>query len=367
MALRGVNFSCSLIVLSMLSATFTIFNATKSLPSRSKTTPWAPQQKIWPQVTLLTIACVSLAMSMAIIYAYWRGGHRRAEKAAVYYTVFAVGFFVFSIVMWAIGAAILNQNKKTSNGKDMWGWSCKDGKRKELFQNDVDFDLICRLQVSFIPRITTATTNIILQHWSLICALIEIVVEVITIAIYGIVFYRFHSKRKLHKSMDLRDRARSDLYLAQLRTQSAPNTPGFQKSFPSNVHDDPVNAAENGEYYDESTQFAQKHQSFSKPKPFNLQPPPIRVQHATPAPHQDGFESAPTAQEHVPAAPGEQTYDAVPIPGAYASPLASPSYQPQSLSFGASQPGQAYTTDGRIESPPSSPRLPAASSRTPLR
>lgn len=163
--------------------------------------------------------------------------------------------------------------------------------------------------------------------------------------------------------MDLRDRARSDLYLAQLRTQSAPNTPGFQKNFPSNVHDDPIDAAENGEYYNSSTQFAQKHQSFSTPKPFTLQPPPIRVQHATPALQQDGFEPAPTAQEHVPAAPGEQTYEAVPIPGAYASPLASPSYQPQGFNFGVSQPGQTYTTEGRVESPPSSPRIPRALSR----
>lgn len=187
----------------------------------------------------------------------------------------------------------------------------------------------------------------------------------ITIAIYGIVFYRFYSKRKLHKSMDLRDRARSDLYLAQLRSQSAPNTPGFQKtpmspSFPSHLHDDPINAAENGENY-HSTQFAQKHQSFSQPKPFALQPPPIRVQHATPALQQDGFEPTRSTPEHVPAAPGEQTYDAVPIPGAYASPLTSPSYQPQSMHFGSSQPGQAYTTEGRVESPPTSPKLQPAS------
>ncbi|MCJ1262830.1 hypothetical protein MMC22_002700 [Lobaria immixta] len=346
MALRGVNFSCSLIVLSMLSATFTIFNASKSLPSRNGFTVWAPHQETWPQITLLSIACVSLAMSIFIIYAYWKGGHRRAEKAAVYYTVFAIGFFIFSIVMWAIGAAILNESKKNGDSKDMWGWSCKDGKRKTFFESDVDYELVCRL-----------------QNWSLICAFIEIIVEVITIAIYGIVFYRFYSKRKLHKSMDLRDRARSDLYLAQLRTQSAPNTPGFQKNFPPNVHDDPIDAAENGEYYNDSTQFAQKHQSFSTPKPFTLQPPPIRVQNATPALQQDGFEPAPTAQEHVPAAPGEQTYEAVPIPGAYASPLASPSYQPPSFNFGASQPGQAYTTEGRVESPPSSPRLPRASLR----
>lgn len=147
MALRGVNFSCSLIVLSMLSATFTIFNASKSLPARGNSPAWAPKQKTWPQITLLSIACVSLAMSIVIIYAYWKGGHRRAEKAAVYYTVFAIGFFIFSIVMWAIGAAILNQSHKNGDGKDMWGWSCKDGKRKTLFEQDVDYALICRLQV----------------------------------------------------------------------------------------------------------------------------------------------------------------------------------------------------------------------------
>lgn len=157
--------------------------------------------------------------------------------------------------------------------------------------------------------------------------------------------------------MDLRDKARSDLYLAQLRSQSAPNTPGFQKTpmastFPSDIHDDPISAAENGENYSEGTQFASKHRSFSQPKPFTLQPPPIKVHAASPAISQDGFEPAPQMQEHVPAAPGEQTYDAVPIPGAYASPLASPG-----MNFGSSQPGQAYTTEGRIDSPPTSPRL----------
>ncbi|KAL8942387.1 MAG: hypothetical protein Q9216_001707 [Gyalolechia sp. 2 TL-2023] len=335
MCLRGVSFSCSLIVLAMISATFTIFNATKALPPRGKSPPWAQNQKTWPQITMLCIACVSLAMAVGILYAYWKGGHRRAEKAAVYYTVFAIGFFVFSIIMWAIGAAVLNESKRHSDDKDMWGWACKEGKRKELFDDEVDYALVCRL-----------------QSWSLICAFIEIIVEVICIAIYGFVFYRYYTKRRLHKSMDLRDRARSDLYLAQLRSQSAPNTPGFQKtpmspSFPSHLRDDPVNQAENGEYY--GTQYAEKRQSsFAQPKPFTLQPPPIRVQHATPAVPQDGFEPAPEAkpQEHVPAAPGEHTYAAVPIPGAYASPLASPSFPPnghQSFSLGA--PGHAVTTD----------------------
>lgn len=153
MTLRGVGFSCSLIVLSMLSAAFTIFNATKALPPRGKTTSWAPQQKIWPQITLLSIACVSLVLSVGIIIAYWKGGHRRAEKAAVYYTVFAMGFFIFSITMWSIGAGVLHQSHQNGKDKDMWGWACKEGKRKELFEKDVDYALICRLQVSVVGKL----------------------------------------------------------------------------------------------------------------------------------------------------------------------------------------------------------------------
>lgn len=162
--------------------------------------------------------------------------------------------------------------------------------------------------------------------------------------------------------MDIRDRARSDLYLAQLRSQSAPNTPGFapkSPGFPSalasprfqNMEQDEHSAAENGEsgYY--GTQFATAKPTSLAPvsKQFQLQPPPIRVQHATPKPEHDGFEPAEPAErvnEHVDAAPGEQTYDTVPIPGAYASPLTSPSFQPQHGSMaqqmGHGAPGQAY-------------------------
>lgn len=147
MTLRGVGFSCSLIVVSMLAATFTILNATRNLPKKGKFTAWAPNQQTWPQITMLSIACVSLVMSIGILYAYWRGGHRRAEKAAVYYTVFAIGFFIFSIVLWGIGAGVLNQTHKTGENKDMWGWSCKGGDRKDLYKDQVDYDLICRMQV----------------------------------------------------------------------------------------------------------------------------------------------------------------------------------------------------------------------------
>jgi hypothetical protein len=342
MMLRGVNFSCSLIVLALIATTFTIFNATKNLPDRGGVPAWSKSSKPWPQILLLVIACISLVFAIGIFYAYWRGGHKRAEKAAVYYTVFAVFFFAFSIIMWAVGAAVLNSSRQNGNGQDVWGWSCKDNRRKELFKDDVSFALVCRL-----------------QEWSLVCCIIEIVVETITIAIYAIVFYRFWSKRKLRKSMDVRDKARSDLYLAQLRSQSAPNTPGFPQSmrsptFPTQGGDE-HSAAENGENY-KNTQFvtvspASSHGS----SPFKLQAPPIKIHNATPRAPQDGFDSAPTPtaspppqerqNEHVAAAPGEQTYAAVPIPGAYASPLTSPAMQPQHGSMSAQMqrgPGSSF-------------------------
>lgn len=183
------------------------------------------------------------------------------------------------------------------------------------------------------------------------------------IGIYAFVFYRFWSKRKLRKSMAVRDKARSDLYLAQLRSQSAPNTPGFGPLSPRSGgwkpppghpnYVDPHSAAEKGD--SDSVQFARE---IVQPQPFSLKAPPIKITGATPKVAQGGFDApqrtntaspplgSPGFQErqndHVPAAPGEQTYASVPIPGAY-TPLASPSYPPpsaQGFDFGPNVTGK---------------------------
>jgi len=352
--LRGVNFSCSLIILAMLSMTLTIFNATKHLPVRNTLPPWAVGTKTWPQYLVLSIACVSLLLCLVVFWNYWRGGHRRAEKVAVYYTLFAVAFFIFSIVMWGIAAGILQGSRNSGKNKDIWGWSCIDNKRRELFQEKIDYALVCRM-----------------QSWSLVCCLIEIVLECITVILYGVVFYRYYSKQRLRKSMDVRDRARSDLYLAQLRSQSAPNTPGFGPMSPSySTHAksprfppasyNPERDAEEGFA---GAQFVEaKSNSALNAKPFALQAPPIKIHAATPKTAQNGFDAPARAVsppverriEHAPTAPGEQQYASVPIPGAYASPINSPGLPPSHQQFGSV--GQALTNDRRIESPPGSPR-----------
>ncbi|KAB8302036.1 hypothetical protein EYC80_005488 [Monilinia laxa] len=322
--LRCVNFSCSLIVLAMLATTFSIFNATKALPPRNNLPAWADGTKTWPQKVVLAISCVSLALCLVVFYNYWKGGHKRAEKVAVYYTLFAVAYFIFSTVMWALAAGIIQGARNNGNNKDIWGWSCVDNKRRELFQEKVDYALVCRL-----------------QSWSLVCCIIEVVLESITIAIYGVVFYRYYSKQRLRKSMAIRDRARSDLYLAQLRSQSAPNTPGFGPLSPSYSQYAksprfPPDAYHSGPDAEEGngigTRFVEaKSGMMANAKPFTLQAPPIKVQSATPKMAQGGFEAQtpppphqqpqPLPQrvvENVVVAPGEQTYASVPIPGAYA-------------------------------------------------
>lgn len=318
--LRGVNFSCSLIVLSLLSTSLNIFRTTKDLPERSNFPPWAIGTNPWPQYLLLAMSCISLFSAILVFYFYWRKGFKRGEKVSIYYSLFSVAFFTFSTVMWIVGAAIFQNSKATGDSEDLWGWACNDNLRRQLFSQDVNYALVCRM-----------------QDWSLVCAIIEVILEVIVITIYGIVFYRLRSKMRLKKTMDNRDKARSDLYLAQLRIQSAPNTPGFFPMTPKSpyvsmtqqVHPDSYSAAEKGESYD--VQYVSpKAPTRAFTKPFQLQPAPVRGQNATPKVTQGGFgtadpSSSTTTEEdmsdnvnkHVGAAPGEQTYAAVPIPGAY--------------------------------------------------
>lgn len=204
----------------------------------------------------------------------------------------------------------------------------------------------------------------------LICIIIEIVVEVICVSLYCILFYRYYTKRRLHKSMDVRDKARSDLYLAQLRTQSAPNTPGFGPKSPAfSQHAQsprfPPSAYRSLGDIEESpftpaAQYVEPHSAFAPPEgatSFKLQAPPTKAPSSRPklqngalaaldesttplsaTPPEPVFPAAQQQpqsqpQEHVPAADNEPVYEAVPIPGAYAD-AAVRGAPPQQRTFG---------------------------------
>lgn len=151
-ALRGISFSCSLIIIALLSVSFNIFRTTKALAPQSGLAPWAANTPLWPQIVVLSVSGINLILCIIIFYGYIRGGHHRAEKVGVYYTLFAVGWFIASSILWAAAAGILQFTRNNSNNKDMWGWSCVDNTRAKIFSDKVDYALVCRLQVSFIPN-----------------------------------------------------------------------------------------------------------------------------------------------------------------------------------------------------------------------
>ena len=150
LCLRAVNFSCSLIVLSMLSFidAYLLHNAEPTAYEQSPCLG-SGYANYGHNTWFLQRLVVSLTICVLVFYSYWKGGHRRAEKTAVYYTVFAVGFFIFSVFMWALAAGILQGSKNNSGNQDLWGWSCADNKRRQLFQEKVDYALVCRLQVCY--------------------------------------------------------------------------------------------------------------------------------------------------------------------------------------------------------------------------
>lgn len=150
--LRFVSFGCSLIVLAILAVTLTIFNATKDLPTRSSIPAWEPGTNPWAQYMLLSMACVSLIACLFVFWAYFKSGHRRAEKAAAYFTAFSIGFFLFSLLMWVVGAALYQHSKDTGGGKDLWAWSCKHNSREMIYSDVIDYALLCRLQVSCLEQ-----------------------------------------------------------------------------------------------------------------------------------------------------------------------------------------------------------------------
>ena len=149
-AMRSLNFGCSLIVIAMMGSAFAIFNATRSLPSEGGFPPWATNTNAWPQKVVIAAASFSLLVSICTLVAY-RKGHKRAEKVGVYYTLFAVGWCVFSMVIWCVTAGIFQSSRNNSNDKDMWGWSCVQNERSKLFEDRVNYALACQLQVRRTP------------------------------------------------------------------------------------------------------------------------------------------------------------------------------------------------------------------------
>lgn len=327
--LRCINFSCSLVVLALVASALVIFHATKNLPERNGLPPWAANSPTWPQITLCAIAAVSLVLSSAVLFSYWLGGHRRAEKMSIYWTAFSIATFIFAIVMWGVAAGVLNGTKATGEGKDIWGWSCKDNKRRMLFEEDINYALVCQE-----------------LDWAFMCALIEVSVELVTIAVYAFAFYRIASKRKLRKSMDVRDKARSELWLAKLREQEGPDAAtDANTQANAGLGIDPYSNAEEG--------FAPTDDK-KAPAPFTLAPAPKSRHHIQPV----SLNSSPVVPQSSWSQPSSYDPNSIVYPGTPAN-----AYDPNAIVYPnqSQQPTTSYDpTVGAQQNYPPVPPTPSS-------
>ncbi|KAK8114705.1 hypothetical protein PG999_006774, partial [Apiospora kogelbergensis] len=309
-ALRGVNFSCSLIILSMLTSSFAIFNATKALPAQNGLPPWAENTNSWPQKVVLAAACLNLSICVLIFVGYCRGGHHRAEKVGVYYTLFAVGWFIFNMIIWAIAAGVLQFTRNNSGNKDMWGWACVENHRSEVFSNKVDYALVCRLQRHLLPILHQAAPGEVDGH-ARPCP-VRLVPCPAAISV-GPQHARFRTQ--VSGLLPIRDVAAlpPSAYKSLGEISEQPQQqPSFTPAEPP------------------QSSFAQAASPQSESKPFSLQAPPKKAPSATPrmtgALRTPDTPTAPV-QNFDFVAPGEQQYAAVPIPGAYADAVNKPVYR----------------------------------------
>ena len=140
------------------------------------------------------------------------------------------------------------------------------------------------------------------------------------------VFYRFHSKKALQRSMEKRDTARNALYKARIKLGMDPTGPGF--------NEDSYSKAEEGFGGQFASEVPVDTNNTDTTKKFALQAPPLgkagkgspKVGNSgTPvtsaAPGEKSFGSVPIPGSYeettAPAAPGEPQYGAVPLPGEY--------------------------------------------------
>ncbi len=152
MVFQVINLICSLIVLPTTAATLHIFNQTKTFQLRNSFHPWAVHTKTWPQMSLLVAAIMSLVPSIVILHICWRVVHGWNLKPARSFKIFIPITLLFTIIMWAVAAHALHSSKRDGHDNSIWGWSCRDGKERELF-HDVVYALICRMQVSLNPKL----------------------------------------------------------------------------------------------------------------------------------------------------------------------------------------------------------------------
>ncbi|OAP59130.1 hypothetical protein AYL99_06428 [Fonsecaea erecta] len=113
--------------------------------------PWARGSVLWPTFMLFTGSIITSLLALTALVALWcQAEHKAAFFSVLYATVHIVAWVVVSVVY-----------KVEKTEKDLWGWSCTDKAKAiqhQLGSNKVDFESLCKLQVSLILSLSASNS-----------------------------------------------------------------------------------------------------------------------------------------------------------------------------------------------------------------
>ncbi|KAK3117185.1 hypothetical protein LTR53_001689 [Teratosphaeriaceae sp. CCFEE 6253] len=147
-------------------------------------TAWAADTQTWYTFLYFGVALVSFLINSVVVLAYYRGvkAANAADNATGWWSNLLNATHV---VVWIVSAIIYRVGKEPVNGKfrDLWGWTCSTAASElQVVVTSVNFDQYCTIQTS-----------------SWYSGIANVVMNLITGAIYVMMLLRLRSKRKLKK------------------------------------------------------------------------------------------------------------------------------------------------------------------------
>jgi hypothetical protein len=120
------------------------YQKTKNLYVKGRTWgPWAKDTVTWPTYMMAAASIATSLASLVSLVALCRRSKRKAAFFSVIYAIVHIGSWIAVSVVYRV--------MKTD--KDLWGWSCTDAAKaiqKELGSNVLNFENLCKLQVSHL-------------------------------------------------------------------------------------------------------------------------------------------------------------------------------------------------------------------------
>lgn len=117
------------------------FYKTKDISAYGRSSPWAKNTRLWPTVLLLAASGVTVLLSFAILVALCCLSKKKKAAFSILYSLIHIGAWVGVAVLYRVGMT----------GDDLWGWSCSSEADmiQSLYEDELNFNAMCNLQVSF--------------------------------------------------------------------------------------------------------------------------------------------------------------------------------------------------------------------------